>query len=624
MRGRLAWVAAVAAAGCWGWAAQAEAHVYWANNATTTIGRANLDGSGANQGFIAGANSPFGVAVDGRRLYWTNAGTGTIGRANLDGSGVNQGFIAGASDPSGVAVDGQHIYWANSGTGTIGRANLDGSGANPSFIAGANNPSGVAVDGQRLYWTNAGTGTIGRANLDGSGANQGFIAGANFPTGVAVDGQRLYWTNFGTGTIGRANLDGSGATQGFIAGASSPSGVAVDGQHLYWTNLGTDTIGRANLDGSGATPSFIAGASNPVGVAVDGGPAGSAVASAASLSFGTQPLGTFGAPQSVTITNAGHGDLQIDAARIADGDVDDFVVTHDTCSQSTLTIGGTCTVRVRFGPSAGGERQAMLALTGNDTASPLQIALQGTAGQLPQGPTGATGATGPTGATGATGATGRHGRHRGAGLGRPAGQARPDSPRHVQDRQGQGPRPPGQAPSLHDPADHRPRNSHDHRHGSRVAHAPRRALRDRNRRPRAAGPLRPPARARRPLHAHAALPPPRPPCHHPHADQHALTDQPRQPLAGGVCPAARTRTRSFGLRCPDRVPDGNDVRRDFAARRGGWPAGERSDRCSGRHGRCGRPDRQPRRSAANVPTCSSRARARAGRRDRRARVLPRP
>ena len=33
----------------------------------------------------------------------------TIGRANIDGSGIDQSFIAGASRPSGVAVDGPTI-----------------------------------------------------------------------------------------------------------------------------------------------------------------------------------------------------------------------------------------------------------------------------------------------------------------------------------------------------------------------------------------------------------------------------------------------------------------------------------------------------------------------------------
>ena len=66
-------------------AARADAFVYWANNLGTTIGRANLDGSNANQSFITGASSPVGVAVDDAHIYWVNGGTDTIGRADLDG-----------------------------------------------------------------------------------------------------------------------------------------------------------------------------------------------------------------------------------------------------------------------------------------------------------------------------------------------------------------------------------------------------------------------------------------------------------------------------------------------------------------------------------------------------------
>jgi len=86
-------------------------HVYWGG---TGIGRATLDGTGVEPSFIA--LNALGMAVDGAHLYWANLGAGAtgtaslyshsagIGRSNIDGSGVDQCFIAGA-DAYGVAVD---------------------------------------------------------------------------------------------------------------------------------------------------------------------------------------------------------------------------------------------------------------------------------------------------------------------------------------------------------------------------------------------------------------------------------------------------------------------------------------------------------------------------------------
>jgi virginiamycin B lyase len=208
--------------------AGADAYVYWANAGTNTIGRANLDGTGANQGFITGPSKPYGLAVDGAHLYWANYGGDEIGRANLDGTGANQGFITGASEPTGMAVDGAHVYWTNFESAEIGRADLSGTGVAQNFITGADEPDGVAVDGAHVYWVNDGTNTIGRANLNGSEANQSLISGANEPVGIAVDGAHIYWGNYGADTIGRANLNGTEANQSFITGASEPIGVAVD------------------------------------------------------------------------------------------------------------------------------------------------------------------------------------------------------------------------------------------------------------------------------------------------------------------------------------------------------------------------------------------------------------
>jgi hypothetical protein len=218
------------------------------------------------------------VAVDSQHIYWTNFGGTTIGRANRDGSGANQSFITTNGPAFGVAVDGQHVYWANNTNGSIGRANLDGSAVANDFIPGATDPEGVAVDGQHVYWGNYGGNTIGRANLDGNGPQQNFVTGANGPTGVAVDGAHIYWSSTNNNSIGRVNLDGStGKNLNFIPDpiALNTEGVAVFGGFIYFTtgnNPGQPgTIGRANVDGSNANSNFITTAAPwPFGVAVDG------------------------------------------------------------------------------------------------------------------------------------------------------------------------------------------------------------------------------------------------------------------------------------------------------------------------------------------------------------------
>ena len=139
-------------------APKAHAYIYWANwygGPGTTIGRATVDGTQADQSFITGAHGPCGVAVDGKHIYWGNQVTDTIGRANLDGTGVDQNFITGITGfnrPCSVAVDSGHIYWDET-VNNIGRANLDGTGIERDFITGANS---ALRGGGRLASTSTG------------------------------------------------------------------------------------------------------------------------------------------------------------------------------------------------------------------------------------------------------------------------------------------------------------------------------------------------------------------------------------------------------------------------------------------------------------------------------------
>ena len=135
----------------------------------------------------------------------------TIGRANLDGTDVDQGFITDSGAQFGVAVDGEHVYWTRSLAGTIGRANLDGTDTDQTFDHRGQR-SGRSRDRRPAHLLGQQRHQHDRPRQPRRHrADQSFITGANAPLGVAVDGQHVYWANTGTDTIGRANLDGTAA-----------------------------------------------------------------------------------------------------------------------------------------------------------------------------------------------------------------------------------------------------------------------------------------------------------------------------------------------------------------------------------------------------------------------------
>ena len=170
-------------------------HVYWANPAKGTIGRANIDAHKADDEFIvpgeteaethpggqeegvmiSAPSTPRYVAVDAGHVYWTNTGPlgenvvgsggeepilggGTIGRATLDSEGnvetVESDFINGATDPQGIAVDSSHLYWGNLGDHfAVARAPLGGGDFEPEFLRtkASRTPYGVALSGESIY-----------------------------------------------------------------------------------------------------------------------------------------------------------------------------------------------------------------------------------------------------------------------------------------------------------------------------------------------------------------------------------------------------------------------------------------------------------------------------------------
>src|SRR5689334_5698101 len=284
-----------------------------------SIARDTIDGNAANieQDFIE-KEKGIGVAISGSHIYWANPASATIERSDLDGHNVKTSFIPVPEVPEGeceeevrnketevlefvpsapipaepryVAVDpkGEYIYWTNTGrrgdsgepidgTGTIGRAKIVGEEAvevESAFICGEDssqpgerlisNPQGIAVDSKHIYWANAAVEaganrSIGRAKVDGGEVIGGFVNTSNShkPYGLALSPTYIYYTTNseenGDGFLGRTLLreeeeppDTVESSRGI--GKDGMRGIAVDSEHVYWVSQKEGTIGQADIE----------------------------------------------------------------------------------------------------------------------------------------------------------------------------------------------------------------------------------------------------------------------------------------------------------------------------------------------------------------------------------------
>ena len=257
--------------------------IFWIDNGTNKIQRANLDGSDVQDLVTQGLKSPSSIALDivGGKMYWTDNGTDKIQRANLDGSDVQDLVTQGLKSPSSIALDivGGKMYWTDNGTDKIQRANLDGSDVQDLVTQGLESPSSIALDivGGKMYWIDNDNGTdkIQRANLDGSNVQDLVVTqGLEYTWDIALDvaGGKMYWIDIGTDKIQRANLDGSNVQDLVTQGLEFPRDIALDvaGGKMYWIDGGTDKIQRANLDGSNVQDLVTQGLRNPLGITLEG------------------------------------------------------------------------------------------------------------------------------------------------------------------------------------------------------------------------------------------------------------------------------------------------------------------------------------------------------------------
>src|SRR5215210_3975233 len=177
MRNNILWTACAMALAL---AAPARTHavdIYWTDDVAGLIQKGNTSG-GPVQTILSRANGlsePRGIALDvaGGKMYWADNGTNVIARANLNGTGAETLISSGLNFPADVELDlvNRKVYWTDRDAGHIRRANLDGTLVE-NVRTGIPDAYFMELDvaGGKVYWSNADGPSIFRANVDGTGA----------------------------------------------------------------------------------------------------------------------------------------------------------------------------------------------------------------------------------------------------------------------------------------------------------------------------------------------------------------------------------------------------------------------------------------------------------------------
>ena len=271
------------------------------------------------------------------------------------------------------------------------------TGTNPGDFS-ATNTCGGSVAGQASCTisvtftpTAAGTRTASIAISDNGGGSPQSISltGTGAASVVTLSPTSL---NFGPQLVGvvssplSVTLTNAGSSTLTVSSFTVTGGHAAD--YTATNNCGGSVAAGAsctitvkfNPHGSGVSTATLSIADNAAGspqtVPLSGVGTYAQVVPA-SLTFGTQAVGTTSAPQMVTLTNTlPKSAMTIYQIAIAGNNPGQYAETN-TCG-SSLAAGASCSISVTFAPTAAGPRPATLLINDNAGASPQAVPLTGT------------------------------------------------------------------------------------------------------------------------------------------------------------------------------------------------------------------------------------------------------
>jgi hypothetical protein len=147
-------------------ASTADAYIFWSayNSGNSTVGRADADGGNVNQELVKGIYFGQGVATDGSHVYWGSSGSNPsrahIGRAGIDGSNPEQGYLDAATycGVFDIAATSSELFWLKDDcSGLSFHRRIDGAlfggGGSYTEVGAGGSICGFDVDANYVYWS---------------------------------------------------------------------------------------------------------------------------------------------------------------------------------------------------------------------------------------------------------------------------------------------------------------------------------------------------------------------------------------------------------------------------------------------------------------------------------------
>jgi N,N-dimethylformamidase beta subunit-like, C-terminal/HYDIN/CFA65/VesB-like, Ig-like domain/Cep192 domain 4 len=312
-------------------------------------------------------NQAVGVTSAAQSVAFQNVGSTAIHVAAVIIDGINlSDFAISADSCTGATVAASSSC---SVSVTFTPSALGSRTASLSFTDDApNSPQSVPLSGNGV--TAGPAVSLSPAALAFSSQNVGTTSGA---LGLTL-------TNTGTSSLNVTSVTLGGANPGdFAKSADSCTGanIAVNATCTVSvtfspTATGSRSASLSFTDNAPASPQTVALS----GTGVSASPTVSF--NPTSVGFGNQNIGTTSAAQTVTVTNTGTATLSVTSVALGGTNASDFTISADSCTGAMVAVNATCSVGVKFAPTAAGSRSASLSFTDNAPASPQTVALSGT------------------------------------------------------------------------------------------------------------------------------------------------------------------------------------------------------------------------------------------------------